>query len=71
MSNDNMALLAAASYANFTDIKDNESIKEALQVEKISTSQIQKFTGTYEIIAHQPNTASGYSGTIVKNKYFT
>lgn len=68
MSNDNMALLAAASYADFKDIKNTQSIQKALSDEKIYTSQIQKFTDTYEILAHRANTANGYSGTIVKNK---
>ncbi|NBI14126.1 hypothetical protein GVX81_11155 [[Haemophilus] felis] len=67
MSNDNMALLATASYVDFQDINN---IPKALTKE-MSNEQAKKFTDTYEIIAHQPNTASGYSGTIVKNKYFT
>ncbi|NBI13549.1 hcalcium-binding protein, partial [[Haemophilus] felis] len=68
MSNDNMALLAAAAYGKFTDINDIDKTKKALTDEKISESQAKKFTDTYEILLHKPNTASGYSGTFVRNK---
>lgn len=69
MSNDNLALLAAAAYGKFTDIKYDKEIQEALKKEKISREQAKKFTDTYEILAHQANTANGYSGTIVRNKH--
>ncbi|AGI35581.2 hypothetical protein HW40_12380 [Mannheimia haemolytica] len=67
MSNDNMALLAAASYVDFSVIKDPQRFQEALTRE-MSTTQVEKFTNTYELIAHKTNTSNGYSGTIVKNK---
>ncbi|QLB40427.1 DUF6792 domain-containing protein [Mannheimia pernigra] len=67
MSNDNMALLAAASYADFKDVKDSNSLQKAL-IREMPEAQAEKFTNTYELIAHKTNTSNGYSGTIVKNK---
>ncbi|SUB33491.1 Uncharacterised protein [[Pasteurella] mairii] len=70
MSNDNLALLAAAAYGKFTDIKYDKEIQEALKRENTLTEpQATQFTDTYEILAHQANTANGYSGTIVRNKH--
>ncbi|TDF42546.1 hypothetical protein [Histophilus somni] len=72
MSNDNLALLAAAAYGEFSEINNIKEIQKTLiKKAEVSATQAEKFTDTYEIIAHQANTASGYSGTIVKNKYFT
>ncbi len=67
MSNDNLALLATATYAKFTDISDSDRIQKNLIDIKLSKEQAKKFTDTYDIIAHQSNTASGYSGTLVIN----
>lgn len=68
MSNDNLALLAAVSYAKLENITNANSIQDALIIAEIPESQTQEFTNTYELIAHKPNTSNGYSGTIVKNK---
>ncbi|RKR72910.1 hypothetical protein [Otariodibacter oris] len=46
MSNDNMALLASASYADFKDIKNTKSIQDALKNEKMFATQATKFTDT-------------------------
>ncbi|MBN6710701.1 hypothetical protein JFL47_05570 [Haemophilus haemoglobinophilus] len=81
MYNDNLALLAAAAYGEFPEknktgnVRDDkaqiDNIHDTLTTKaEMSNEQAGKFTDTYEIIAHQPNTASGYSGTIVKNKSF-
>ncbi|OZN24491.1 hypothetical protein CFY87_08465 [Actinobacillus seminis] len=69
MSNDNLALLAAVAYGKFNDIKNTEEVQKILKKEIISQEQAEKFTATYEILAHQANTANGYSGTIVRNKH--
>ncbi|MDO4698427.1 MAG: hypothetical protein Q4A60_07120 [Pasteurellaceae bacterium] len=66
MSNDNLALLAAAAYGKFNETNE---VQRSLTDQKLLTAQAEQFTDTYEIIAHQPNTASGYSGTIVKNRH--
>ncbi|NBI14138.1 hypothetical protein GVX81_11230 [[Haemophilus] felis] len=69
MSNDNLALLAAAAYGEFDKVNNNNDIQKNLtQKVKMSDIQAKQFTDTYEIIAHQPNTSSGYSGTIVRNR---
>lgn len=44
MSNDNLALLAAAAYGNFTDIRNKDSINSALTNEKITEKQAEQFT---------------------------
>lgn len=68
MSNDNLALLAASSYGLFKNTNDIKIIQQALLDQSISYDHAVKFTETYKIIAHQANTSSGYSGTIVQNK---
>ncbi|OZN24490.1 hypothetical protein CFY87_08455 [Actinobacillus seminis] len=69
MYKDNLALLAAAAYGNFTDKNNVDSIQRALLDQDILEKQATQFTDTYEILAHQANTANGYSGTIVRNKH--
>ncbi|NBI14146.1 hypothetical protein GVX81_11285, partial [[Haemophilus] felis] len=56
MSNDNLALLAAAAYGEFTEINNSNKIQDALTKVEMSNEQAEKFTDTYEILLHQPNT---------------
>ncbi|MDD7544858.1 hypothetical protein [Actinobacillus porcinus] len=68
MSNNNLALLAAAAYGKFHNLNNKDEIQDNLKIENLSESQARSFTDTYDIIAHQSNTANGYSGTLVINK---
>lgn len=54
MSNDNMALSAAASYADFKNIKNPDELQDVLK-EEMPATQAEKFIDTYEILAHKPN----------------
>ncbi len=77
------ALLAEASYADFEsiDITDEEDIKTALQridtaedepvddpKKGFSLSQAEDFISHWEVVHHQPDTDSGFSATLFKNK---
>ncbi|AUI66239.1 MULTISPECIES: hypothetical protein [Glaesserella] len=60
MSNDNLALLAAASYGEFSEINNKKEIQNSLKKVEISEFQANKFTDTYEILAHKPNTEKSH-----------
>lgn len=49
-----MALLAAASYADFKNIKNPDELQDVLK-EEMPATQAEKFIDTYEILAHKPN----------------
>lgn len=69
MSNDNLALLAASAYGEFPEINNRKKINESLREKsELSDEQARNFMDNYDILAHQPNTASGYSGTLIINK---
>ena len=69
MSNDNLALLAVSAYGEFPEINNRKKINESLREKsELSDEQARNFIDNYDILAHQPNTASGYSGTLVINK---
>ena len=69
-----LAELAEASYANLWDsdtsqtITNNADVILALTAKGFSESQATKFTTNWEVVAggHQPNTGSGYSGTLFR-----
>ena len=60
MSNNNLALLAAAAYGKFHNLNNKDEIQDNLKIENLSESQARSFTDTYDIIVHQSNTANGY-----------
>lgn len=75
-----LAQLAEASYADFWDDATNQLITDRSRVEialidlqsdgkyKFSETQAEEFTNNWSVIAHQPNTTSGYSSTLFQNK---
>lgn len=66
MLNNNFSLLSAMAYANFSNIniKDVTIVRDKLLSQYITREQAKNFTDNYDILAHQSNTASGYSGSI-------
>lgn len=69
-----MAALAEASYVLFDKIANfsDNSVLKALQNPKInggfSATQSADFVATWQVVAHQGNTDSGFSATLFKNK---
>ncbi|WP_169740871.1 hypothetical protein, partial [Stenoxybacter acetivorans] len=71
------ALLAQASYAYLENFKDkNGDYKESIVQDALidvdrgsfASNQAENFVKNYEVISHQPNTSSGFSATILRNK---
>jgi len=56
-----LAQLAEASYADFQKFS-NDSF-EALKASDFSVTQATEFTQRWQVISHQPDTASGFSAT--------
>jgi len=69
-----MAALAEASYVFFDKLKDysDESVADALQISelegKFSATQADDFVSHWQVVSHLPNTSSGFSATLFKNK---
>jgi len=63
------AQLAEAAYAKFSNITDEDEIKNNLITLGFSKKQTDKFTEHWEVISHQPNLYSGFSATLFKNKH--
>jgi|GEM_PF-2238746 len=64
------ALLSDASYADFKgiDLSDKDDIKTALTNSGFTSTQSDEFIKHWEVIDHQPDTSSGFSATLFKNK---
>ena len=64
------ALLAEAAYADFEDVTTDGQVRTALTSEssKFSSAQAEGFTKHWQVISHQPDTSSGFSATLFKNK---
>ena len=59
-----MAELAEAAYANFTNFSEStlaSTIKTALTAKDFSQTQATEFAANWQVVNHQPDTASGYS----------
>ena len=75
----NQAQLSLAAYADLSDLSNINIIIQALRDAGMSDTQARLFLGVdengnedefkgYEIIDHLPNTNSGFSATIFRNK---
>ncbi len=64
------ALLADVSYADFKgiDLSDQDDIKTVLTDRGLTSTQSDEFIKHWDVINHQPDTSSGFSGTLFKNK---
>ena len=71
-----MAALSEASYVLFDklyDFNDDKALIAALQNKNdfnggFSATQAELFVATWQVVAHQGNTDSGFSATLFKNK---
>ncbi|AGF79748.1 Ca2+-binding protein, RTX toxin [Desulfocapsa sulfexigens DSM 10523] len=70
-----MALLSEAAYVLFDKIEDltiEDDIRDALQNSafegKMTAEQAEDFVNNWEVIYHQPNTDTGFSATLFRNK---
>lgn len=65
------AQLAEAAYANLSSAINNQAaLKQALDVANggsFSTAQATAFAAQWRVVSQQPNTASGFSGTVFQN----
>lgn len=70
----NHSLLAEAAYANLWNdrlnqvITADDDVKNALVTAGFSQTQAEEFIKHWEVIDHQPDTNSGFSATLFKNK---
>ena len=65
----NLAQLSEAAYADFEFFNATYSdtqIHDKLVDKNFSDTQASEFADNWRVISHQPNTASGYSGTLFK-----
>ncbi len=59
--------LAEASYADLVDVGAKDELETALQAEKFTQEQAEEFAKHWRVADHQPNTDSGYSGTLFES----
>ncbi len=62
------ALLSEASYANLQNKFASEDVKTALITEGFSQTQAEDFIKQWRVVAHQPNTLSGFSATLFERR---
>ncbi len=62
-----LAQLAEASYADLVDVGAKDELETALQAEKFTQEQAEEFAKHWRVADHQPNTDSGYSGTLFES----
>lgn len=65
--------MAEAAYADFTDAAGNliatdAQLQTALEASDFSKAQALAFAGQWQVVGHKPNTVSGFSATIFKDK---
>jgi len=61
------ALLSEASYADLSNLTNEQLYIDALIAEDFSQAQATAFVQTWRVVDHQPNTFTGFSATLFEN----